>query len=61
MLALVGGLCFVGLMSPVGVVTGVRRQTRSVYWDQLSRFHLKTETESGIRNILFLNKKQDDG
>jgi hypothetical protein len=27
---------------------------------QLNRFHLKTETESSLRNVVFLNKKQGD-
>jgi hypothetical protein len=27
---------------------------------QLSRFHLKTETESSLRNVV-LNERQDDG
>jgi hypothetical protein len=26
----------------------------------LSRFHLKTETESSLQNVVFLNKGQDD-
>jgi hypothetical protein len=26
-----------------------------------SRFHLKTGTESSPRNVVFLNKRQDDG
>jgi hypothetical protein len=35
------------------------RETSLIYWAQLSRFHLKTETESSPRNVL--NKSQDDG
>jgi hypothetical protein len=27
----------------------------SISWAQLSRFKLKTETESGLRNVIFLN------
>jgi hypothetical protein len=34
--------------------------TSSIDWAQLSRFHLKTETESSLRNVV-LNKKQNDG
>jgi hypothetical protein len=30
--------------------------TSSVDWTQLSRSHLKTETESSFRNLAFLNK-----
>jgi hypothetical protein len=33
--------------------------TSSIDWTQLSRFYLKTETESSLRNVI-LNKKQDD-
>jgi hypothetical protein len=28
-------------------------ETSSIYWAQVSRFHLKTETESSHRNIMF--------
>jgi conjugal transfer/entry exclusion protein len=34
----------------------LRRQTSSTYWAQLSMFHLKTEAESSLRNILFQMK-----
>jgi hypothetical protein len=30
--------------------------TSSIDWAQLSRFHLKTETESSLRNAVFLNE-----
>jgi hypothetical protein len=30
-----------------------RRQTCSIYWAHLSRFHMKTETESSLRNVAF--------
>jgi hypothetical protein len=40
----------------------VQRQTSSFYWTHLSRFHLKTETETSLRNILvFLNKRKACG
>jgi hypothetical protein len=36
------------------LVPVVRRQElSSVDWAQLSRYHLKTETESSLRNVLF--------
>jgi hypothetical protein len=35
-------------------------KTNPIYWDQLSRFHLKTETESSVKKVV-LNKRQDDG
>jgi hypothetical protein len=53
MLTLVGGLCYVGFINPVGVDAGVRRQTSFCYWAHLSRFCLKTETQSYLRNVLF--------
>jgi hypothetical protein len=28
-------------------------ESSSIYWTQLSRYHLKTETRSNLRNILF--------
>jgi hypothetical protein len=28
-------------------------ETRPIYWTQLSTFHLKTETESSLRNVVF--------
>jgi hypothetical protein len=33
--------------------------TSSVYWAQLSRFYLRTEIESSLRNVI-LKYKQDD-
>jgi hypothetical protein len=33
-------------------------ETRCIYWVQLIRFHLKSETESSQRNVV---KRQDDG
>jgi hypothetical protein len=33
----------------------------SFYWAHLSRFYLKTEIEYSLRNVVFLNKRQDDG
>jgi hypothetical protein len=52
MLPLLDGLCGVGLVNTIGVVAGVRRQISSIYWAQLSGFHLKTETESNLRNAM---------
>jgi hypothetical protein len=54
MLTFFGVLLFVGFINPIGVVAGLRRQeTSSLSWDQLSRFHLKTETEFSLRNVVF--------
>jgi hypothetical protein len=33
-------------------------ETSSIYWTQLSRFHLKMEIEYSLRNVI---KRQDDG
>jgi hypothetical protein len=38
----------------LGLVPGDR--ANSVDWAQLSRFHLKTETESSLRNVVFYIK-----
>jgi hypothetical protein len=32
---------------------------RYIDWDQVSRFYLKTETESSLRYVVFWNIKQD--
>jgi hypothetical protein len=32
--------------------------TSSIDWAQLSRLYLKTETESNLRNVVFLNKNR---
>jgi hypothetical protein len=32
--------------------------TSSVDWDQLRKFYLKAETESSLRNEVFLNKNR---
>jgi hypothetical protein len=53
-------MCYVGFINFIGVVAGVRRHTSSIYWAQLSRFHMKTEAESSLHNVV-LNKRQDDG
>jgi hypothetical protein len=64
MLAQIVGLCCVAFIKPIGVVDGVRRKiegdTSCSYRAQQSRFHLKAETESSLRNVV-LNKRQDDG
>jgi hypothetical protein len=49
-LTLIGGLCFVGFVNPIGVVAGVRRLA-FIYWAHMNRFHLKAETESYLQNI----------
>jgi hypothetical protein len=36
-------------------------ETSSFYCAYLDRFHLKTEIESSLRNVVFLNKRLDDG
>jgi hypothetical protein len=36
------------------LVSGEReRETSSIYWNHLSRFHLKTETEFSLRNVVY--------
>jgi hypothetical protein len=40
---------------------GPETEANSFYWARLNWFYLKTETESGLRNVEFLNKRQDDG
>jgi hypothetical protein len=42
-------------------VSGLETETSSINWAQLVRFHLKTDTESSLRNVVFLNNRQDDG
>jgi hypothetical protein len=60
LLTLVVGSCVVRFINLVGVVAGVRRErereTSCVYLVQLSRFHLKTETEFSLRKVVFLTK-----
>jgi hypothetical protein len=51
-LTLICGLCCVGFLYLIGVV-GVRRQTSSVVWAQLTKLHLKMEKESIFRNFVF--------
>jgi hypothetical protein len=53
MLAIIGGFRCADFINPVGIVAGVRRQTLPLYWVHLNRFHLKTETEFSIRNVMF--------
>jgi hypothetical protein len=53
MLTLISGLCCVLFMNPIRVAAGDQRQTLVLCWAQLSRFHLKTETESSLRNLVF--------
>jgi hypothetical protein len=38
-----------------------KSETSSLYWAHLSRFHLKTATNSSLRIVSFLNKRQGDG
>jgi hypothetical protein len=37
------------------VLVGLDIRTSSVDWAQLSRFYLKTDTESSLRNVVFCN------
>jgi hypothetical protein len=55
MLTLISSLCYVVLINVFGVVVGVRKQRLALYTylGHLSRFHLKTETESSLRNVVF--------
>jgi hypothetical protein len=40
-------------------ISGQDPETSSFYWAHLSRFRLKTETESGLQNLV-LNKSQEE-
>jgi hypothetical protein len=42
-----------GFINLAVLFAGVQKQTSSVCWAQLSRFHLKTDIESSLRKILF--------
>jgi hypothetical protein len=35
------------------ILSPAELEDSSIYWAQLSRFHLETETESSLRNVLF--------
>jgi hypothetical protein len=60
MLTLAVDLCCVGFVSPISVAACVQRQeTSSIYWAQLSRYHLKIGTDSSLQNVV-LNEIQDD-
>jgi hypothetical protein len=61
MLTADAGLCCAGTTYLAGAVVGVRTQRLAVCWAQLGVFRLKTETESSLRNVVFLNKRQDNG
>jgi hypothetical protein len=39
---------------------GLEKETSSISWAQQTRLHMKTKTESRLRNVMFLNKRQDD-
>jgi hypothetical protein len=45
----------------VVVVVVVSRDRDSFYWDHIGRFYLKTETKSSLRNVVLLNKREEDG
>jgi hypothetical protein len=47
---LVVDLCYVRFINLNGKVAAGWRQTSSIYWSILSRFHLKAERESSLRN-----------
>jgi hypothetical protein len=40
------------------VAGGTERGTNSIDWAQPSMFYLKTETESSLRNVMFMDKVQ---
>jgi hypothetical protein len=61
MLTLCGGLCCVRFINPVDVAASGETETSSFRWERLSRFYLKMETKSSLRNVVFLNKMQDNG
>jgi hypothetical protein len=47
-------LCCAGfILSPSGIAASVRKQISSIHWAQVTRFCLKTETESSLRNVVF--------
>jgi hypothetical protein len=52
-LTLAVGSCCVDYINRIGIVTGVQRQTSSIYWVQLSIFHLKMEAESNPETLYF--------
>jgi hypothetical protein len=45
-------------VGPSSYLLGQEIGTSSIDWAQLSKFHLKTETESNLRSVVFLNKKR---
>jgi hypothetical protein len=51
-LTLAGGLYCARYIYPVLCWNLCPEMTSSIDWAQLSRFHLKTETESSLRNIV---------
>jgi hypothetical protein len=61
-LTLAGGLCCAWFIYPIlcwcwCLAVG----TSSISWAQLSRFNLKTETESSLQKVLCFKQKQDGG
>jgi hypothetical protein len=50
-----GGTCSVEPMDRARLFLslGQETDTSSIYWTQLNRFYLKTETEFSLRNIMF--------
>ena len=58
-LALTDGLCCTCFMNPFwNWHSRPEIGASSVYWTQLSRFYLKTGTDSSSRNVVFLNRNK---
>jgi hypothetical protein len=41
-------------MTILDITSDPETETNSFYWAHLSMFHLKTETESSLQNVVFL-------
>jgi hypothetical protein len=58
-LALADGLCYSWLAYPICCLYRCPEiGSTSLDWAQLSRFYMKTETESSLRNVMFMNKNR---
>jgi hypothetical protein len=58
-LALADGMCCAWLVYPIRCwYRGPEIRTNSKDWVQLNKFHLKTEIESSLRKVVFLNKSK---
>jgi hypothetical protein len=51
-------LCLACIPYLVLVQVSEEKETSSINWAQLNRFYLKAETESSLRNIVFLDKNK---